>query len=85
MATVAGTATTLANADLPAYDRPMSAPDGPSDTDKAPVGPPEDPTGAPKPPTEREPCWSESGLDPAFVEAARRVFERRRDLLRRLA
>ena len=62
---------TLANTDLPAYDRPMSASDGPSDTDEAPVGPPEDPTGASKPPAEREPCWSESGLDPAFVEAAR--------------
>jgi len=63
----------------------MSAADDLSDTDEAPVEPPENTTGAPKPPTEREPCWSESVLDPAFIEAARRVFERRHDLLRRLA
>lgn len=28
---------------------------------------------APKQPVEREPSWNESGFDPAFVEAAKKV------------
>ncbi len=34
---------------------------------------------------DREPTWGEGTFDPSFLEAAKRVFERRRDLLRRLA